>query len=485
MLKTIACITLAATALMAWETLTSVPESVAVQEGACITYGADSIWGVFPDADEDITYAGRYQYDANGGVWSIFDDEMAGYAMTNTACTFQWLEDGVFFVIGSEGEDPMLYFYNLHDGEWDYDDLDFNLNDGACIAYQPNVNYNSQLYPVPGWLYCLPGNGTDFWRYSIPTSLPDQALDGIFPGNLAVIADKTPNFEWPGFTGNYQLQVSTLQSFATTVINVYVSPSDYQATSTLANNTYFWRTRDLNGSGAWSTVHSFQLSAGWSQLVDDIPEAVYDGAAMAYDNYDHEAVIAFTFAGTSLVTSRAAGGASPTPWASFGGLGTSDYLYYYRYDIVAWYRWTAGPTFPTTLRTGSSMAYGPDDYVYLTVGEDGSGNPRSDFYRQQLPWGDDGPQAAAMRSARGATRVITRSDGISVEYQLRAPCHVRATLRDVSGRLVSSIDAGEQTTGSHRLDLASTNDEQRLASGAYFVLIDMGTEQAKLKAVIQ
>jgi hypothetical protein len=61
----------------------------------------------------------------------------------------------------------------------------------------------------------------------------------------------------------------------------------------------------------------------------------------------------------------------------------------------------------------------------------------------------------------------------------------RATLRDVSGRLVSSIDAGEQTTGSHRLDLASTNDEQRLASGAYFVLIDMGTEQAKLKAVIQ
>jgi hypothetical protein len=342
--------------------------------------------------------------------------------MTNTACTFQWLEDGVFFVIGSEGGDPMLYFYNLHDGEWDDEPIDnFTLSNGACLTYQPNVNYNSQLYPVPGWLHCLPGNSTDYCRYSIPTSLPDQALDGIFPGNLAVVADKTPNFEWPGSTGNYQLQVSTLQSFATTVINVYVSPSDYQATSTLANNTYFWRTRDLNGSGIWSAVHSFQLSAGWSQFVDDIPEAVYDGAAMVYDNYDHQAVIAFTgnedlhffnydivqpdwtelgqtpvdqIVGTSLVTSRAAGGTSPTPWASFGGLGTSDYLYYYRYDISVWYRWDDqqnGPPFPTTLRAGSSMAYGPDDYVYLTVGEDGSGNPRNDFYRQQLPWGDDGP----------------------------------------------------------------------------------------------
>jgi hypothetical protein len=62
---------------------------------------------------------------------------------------------------------------------------------------------------------------------------------------------------------------------------------------------------------------------------------------------------------------------------------------------------------------------------------------------------------------------------------------VRATLHDVTGRLVGKLDAGEQMTGSHRLDLTRDADGQRLASGAYFVLLDMGTEQARLKAVIQ
>jgi hypothetical protein len=289
-----------------------------------------------------------------------------------------------------------------------------------------------------------------------------------------------------------------------------VNPSEYQTTTALANNTYYWRTRDMWGSGAWSTVHYFQLQAGWHQLTD-IDEYVGDGAAMAYDNEVHQAIIAFpgneeihffdydivspdwvergqapvdVIAGTSLVTSKAAGGSSPTPWAAFGGFGTSDYLRYYRYDIGAWYPWLVGPYFPTTLRTGSSMAYGTYDSLYLTVGVDGSGNPRSDFYGQKLPWGDDGPQSAGVRTGRGPTRVITRGDGISVEYQLHSACHVRATLHDVTGRLISVLDAGEQPSGVHRLDLSSDPRGQRLAAGAYFVRLDMGTEQAKLKAVI-
>jgi hypothetical protein len=514
MLKTIACIVLATTTLMAWTPLASIPEPASAGTGACITYGKDSVWGVFPSTVDSVTYVGRY--DISGNAWYLFEDEISTEAMTNTACTFQWPEDGAFFVIGNEDDVPILYSYNLHDGEW-YDDDDFPeelcLGAGTCIAYQPNVNYNSQLYPVPGWLYCLPAEGTEFWRYIIPTSLPDQTLNGIFPGNLAVIADKTPKFEWPGSTGSYQLQVATLQSFATKVIDVYVSPSEYQATTALANNTYFWRTRDLNGSGVWGTVHNFQLQAGWNQLTD-IDEYVGDGAAMAYDNYDHQAIIAFPgneeihffdyniassdwdelgqtpvgqFAGTSLVTSRPAGGSSPTPWAAFGGFGTSDYLRYYRYDQVAWYPWSVpgAPTFPTTLRAGSSMAYGLYDSLFLTVGVDGDGNPRSDFYGQKLPWGDDGPQSSSMQAARGATRIITRNDGISVEYQLCAPAHVCANLHDVTGRLVGTFDAGEQQSGMHRLDLSRDSKAQHLAAGAYFLHLDMGSEQAKLKAVIR
>ena len=48
------------------------------------------------------------------------------------------------------------------------------------------------MNPVPGWIYLLPGQGTGFYRYAIPTSLPNVALDGIYPGQSAVIADLTP-----------------------------------------------------------------------------------------------------------------------------------------------------------------------------------------------------------------------------------------------------------------------------------------------------
>jgi hypothetical protein len=70
MMKTIACIALAATALMAWDALESVPSPASAEAGACITYGADSVWGVFPSfplTDSEVTYVGRY--DISGDSW--------------------------------------------------------------------------------------------------------------------------------------------------------------------------------------------------------------------------------------------------------------------------------------------------------------------------------------------------------------------------------------------------------------------------------
>lgn len=74
---------------------------------------------------------------------------------------------------------------------------------------------------------------------------------------------------------------------------------------------------------------------------------------------------------------------------------------------------------------------------------------------------------------------------VEVEYQLPVSGKVRATLHDAVGRQVAEFDAGEQTPGVHRLTWNQDCEGRRLAAGAYFVLIDIGSEQAKLKAVIR
>jgi hypothetical protein len=163
MLKTTACIALAATALMAWTPLASIPEPASAEAGACIAFGKDSVWGVFPSSDSDMTYAAVYTPSAD--TWALLE-EVYDFRLAYTACTFQWQEDGVFFAIGKDDDDSYLFSYSLYTEVWEEEEIDldteFVLTEGACLAYQPNVNYNSQLYPAPGWLYCLPGEGTEF-----------------------------------------------------------------------------------------------------------------------------------------------------------------------------------------------------------------------------------------------------------------------------------------------------------------------------------
>jgi YD repeat-containing protein len=62
---------------------------------------------------------------------------------------------------------------------------------------------------------------------------------------------------------------------------------------------------------------------------------------------------------------------------------------------------------------------------------------------------------------------------------------LRATLHDAVGRLVGVLDAGEQQAGTHRLSWDRDNEGRKLSAGAYFVLLDMGMEKARLKAVVK
>ncbi len=50
---------------------------------------------------------------------------------------------------------------------------------------------------------------------------------------------------------------------------------------------------------------------------------------------------------------------------------------------------------------------------------------------------------------------------------------------------ISLPDAGSQQPGTHRLNWSRNCRGSKLSAGAYFILLDMGREQARLKAVVR
>jgi hypothetical protein len=521
--KVIVCVMLAVVAALAWQGVTSVPAGADEEAGSLITWGKDSVWGLFPDAINGATHAGHYK--PGDQSWHMVDD-VSDHALLNTGLTFQGQEEGVLFVIGSEDGSPYLYWYSLYDNSWHNDELPFSLGAGACVAYQPNDDYDEEAYPVPGWLYCLTGGGTNFWRYSIPTSLPGVPSSGIYPANGATIADKMPLFQWgSAATDSYRLQVATDPACSTRVIDVITSTPEHRVEegNALSNRWHYWRSAALiAGVWSWSSVHNFEIIGGWQQLAS-LPQNVGVGAAVAYDAdiLGHEAILALVGGnatgfygydtagnkwdtlesaplpeslGTSLTTHDATGANGYHPWAAFGGSDTADDPYYFDpTQSPHWVKFYQASQdsyyisrFPTRLGAGASMVYGTDNDLYLITGLDNGGNPRNNFYRLQ-PLGllMDGSQTSVQRNGASRAHVISRYDDVQIQYQLPVSAHVRATLHDAVGRLVGALDAGQQQAGVHRLSWKCGGSGLKLGPGAYFVLLDMGKEQAKLKAVLR
>ena len=97
----------------------------------------------------------------------------------------------------------------------------------------------------------------------------------------------------------------------------------------------------------------------------------------------------------------------------------------------------------------------------------------------------ESPSAHVTPRRNAEAHVVIGYNGIEVEYQLPAAARVRATLHDAVGRQASVLDIGVQEPGTHRLSWNQDGEGRRLASGAYFVLLDMGQEQARLKVVVR
>jgi hypothetical protein len=74
---------------------------------------------------------------------------------------------------------------------------------------------------------------------------------------------------------------------------------------------------------------------------------------------------------------------------------------------------------------------------------------------------------------------VSKSNGIAIDYEPNSPVRVTVKAYDATGRLVKNIYSGYQTAGFHRLIW------QPVSAGAYFIILDTGKEQAKLKVVVK
>jgi hypothetical protein len=479
--------------------------------------------------------------DPNTGTWVPLDDEPGDVAMVHTGFTFQWGEAP--YVIGADPEDNdgTLYWYPLDEEVWLSDDIEdtegnelFDLGPGACIAYAPNL-LQSATNQIAGWIFILPGDVTshrdDFWRFAIdPTT--HTAVAGLFPPSGSTIADQTPEFQWvPGSGNQYRLQVSTDNLFSTTLIDVVVYAAEYQTTSKFANDTLYWRVGTPDGLN-WGATHDFVLQGGFVQLTD-IPENVTEGAAMAYMQNDQiwggvPSILAFVggddeevrsfyrwpitpvpgawatlasvpeghyeYPGTSLTTPDPVGGHGWFAAAVFGrSVSGVDRPWGYNAVNNSWFEYDhdAFDPLPDPIGPGAGFVMGPAPFCYLTPGARYVTHRGTKLFyaidpeHRKHKKHTGGAQSGEVYAGSMRAQVIASNNGVTVEYQLPAATRVRATLHDAIGRQVGVLDIGAQESGTHRLSWSQVRGGRGLASGAYFVLLDMGAEKATLKAVIR
>ena len=178
--------------------------------------------------------------------------------------------------------------------------------------------------------------------------------------------------------------------------------------------------------------------------------------------------------------------------AAFGQTGSGTHPYGYGDE---WWEYpdSAFEDFPRTLGPGATFVMGPSVWCYLTTGAPYvGGDPTNYFYaidperiKRRKHKDRGGSQAGDVQAGSRRAQAVASNHGIEVEYQLPAAACVRAALHDALGRQVGVLDAGSQQPGTHRLSWDQGRGGRKLAAGAYFVLLDMGSEKSTLKAVIR
>ena len=503
---------------MAWEQLDNIPTTT--QTGTRIAGGKSGYhyyaWGIFPYGS--YTRFGYARVDITGHPqWTLDVGNIVPY-LENTSATYRWQGNVEFFFSGHAYNGNKLYLCG-----WGLNPSSVDLpsgaapGEGSCITYVPNGSY--------GYVYYLSkSNAGYFGRYSLATA-DNVVVDGICPGESAITGDSTPLFQWGSTaTIQYRLVVASDSLFGDTVIDEAVSSPAYQTTTALTNGPYYWRSAArAGGAWSWSGIHNFRVDYGWTQLDNMTDNTGGVGASMAYKDYfandGHHAILLLVgggstdfleynlqsghwnsqlastpvaypqYEGTSLTTQDPTGQGGLFAWASFGGQQASDDVPYY-YDAWQdeWYPWINGGTpyysspYPENINYNASMVFGEHHVLYLTT--------NNEFFRVDPPPDDilmtaEGEMASGSCVQKTQAHVVTRRCGFGVEYQLSKTAHVRAMLHDAVGRQVGTLDVGEQKPGSHRLCWNTDGQGRKLSAGAYFVLLEIGTEEVSLKAIVR
>jgi RHS repeat-associated protein len=119
--------------------------------------------------------------------------------------------------------------------------------------------------PTPTATYTFTSTNTPTATYTFTPTFTATAGPPPEPTPILPNSDPPtlkPLFDWSTVAGatSYRLQVSTSDTFSTTVLNVTTTASAYQPTSNLPRNTLlFWRVNASNsyGAGPWSRVRHF------------------------------------------------------------------------------------------------------------------------------------------------------------------------------------------------------------------------------------
>lgn len=106
--------------------------------------------------------------------------------------------------------------------------------------------------------------GTSAWHFAVHVDTPAVPTLSA-PANGATGVSTSPSLCWSASSGatSYQVQVSLLSNFSTTVISqTGITDTSYSASNLDVDTTYYWRVNATNsgGTSSWSTVRNFKTA---------------------------------------------------------------------------------------------------------------------------------------------------------------------------------------------------------------------------------
>jgi hypothetical protein len=257
-------------------------------------------------------------------------------------------------------------------------------NSGFTTTIVNQVTGSTTQYTIPTGV--LQNNTTYYWRVNATNAGGTSpwsevwsftTIQGVpppptllLPINGATGVSLTPLMDWTDVSGasSYRLQISTTNTFVTTVLNVVVTTgSQYNVPSgTLLGNTqYYWRVASINagGQGSYSTIFSFVTVQTFNLNLKVFLEGFYNGSTQVQDTvrvYLAQNTSPFTFKDSSNIFLSSNG----TGLMSFSKAASGNYyiVVKHRNHVETWSAnamyFNTGSTVNYDFTTSASKAYG-------------------------------------------------------------------------------------------------------------------------------